>query len=127
MSKSEPKKLYYFVPITRHTVQSIFMAFLCDIFTLSDRVCVLNVLGGDANLLPSLYFLSSLQSRQNTRLFLTMGTLACGRGGGGIPILTRGQTLWCSRGMCMYFVLFPHPPPPQPLPSLPPSCWVQDS
>jgi hypothetical protein len=29
-------------------------------------------------------------------------TLACGRGGGGFPIRTRGQTLWCSRYIKLY-------------------------
>jgi hypothetical protein len=59
------------------------------------------------------------QRRQSTKLFLQSfelgppatpppptvsgggrDTLACGRGGGGVPIRTRGQTLWCSRNIC---------------------------
>jgi hypothetical protein len=30
------------------------------------------------------------------------GTLACGRGGGGVSIPTRGQTLWCSMYICTW-------------------------
>ncbi len=37
-----------------------------------------------------------------SRIFASRGrdTLACGRGGGGIPIPTRGHTLWYSRYIC---------------------------
>ncbi len=67
------------------------------------------------------------QSRQNARLFLQSSEFGvpqpphpqaslppplvahslAGEGtGGGVPIPTRGQTLWYSRNICMYFVVY---------------------
>jgi hypothetical protein len=69
------------------------------------------------------------QSRQSAKLFLQStdlelpprwrvcpptlwsgreGTLACGRGVGGVPIPTRGHTLWCSMyisNLCRYVII----------------------
>jgi hypothetical protein len=39
------------------------------------------------------------------------GTLACGRGGGRVPIRTKGQTLWYSRYICTLCLGSSQPPP----------------
>jgi hypothetical protein len=49
---------------------------------------------------PSLY----PQASVSAPLWFRGDTLACGRGGGGVPIRTRGQTLWHSIGTTIYVI-----------------------